>query len=118
MKTYSHNPNVYREHFRNQVGKAIPGFKGARTQYGSGFGSILGAIARRAMPLIKSGIKLLSPHLKTAARGIAQDVTSRAVNEVSSRFGPQTPNKRKRTRKAVSRRKKVKASTSKFDYLT
>ena len=119
MKAYSHDPNIYREHFRNQVGRALPGFKGARTQYGGSIGNIIGAIARRAMPLIKSGVKLLAPHLKTAARGIAQDVTSRVINEATTRFGGpvSTPNKRKSKRKGVIRRKKFKASTSNNDYL-
>lgn len=118
MKVYSHDPNVFREHYRNQVGKALPGFKGARVQYGSGIGNILGAIARHAMPLIRSGAKILAPHLKTAAKGIVKDVASRAVNEATTRFGGSvsTPNKRRRKRQPAIRRKKVKASTSNSDY--
>ena len=110
MKAYTHDPNIYQKHFNYQVGNALPGFRGERMQYGYGIGSILGAIARRAMPLLRTGAKIIAPHLKNAAKNIAEDVGGRVVQELFV-------NKRKAQRKSVSRRKKFKASTSKKDYL-
>lgn len=115
MKVYSHNPNIFRDHYRNQVGNALPGFRGTRMQYGNGIGSILGAIARRAIPLLKTGAKIIAPHLKKAARNIATDIGGRMAEEASTRLGGNVY-KRKSRRNPVIRRKKVKASTSKRDY--
>ena len=115
MKVYSHNPNIFRDHYRNQVGNALPGFRGTRMQYGNGIGSILGAIARRAIPLLKTGAKIIAPHLKKAARNIATDIGGRMAEEASTRLGGNVY-KRKSRRNPVIRRKKLKASTSKRDY--
>ena len=111
MKAYVHNPDLYREHYRNQVGAGLPGFQGGRTQHVYGFGTLLGSLARKAVPLLASGAKLIAPHLKQAFKGIAKDVTGKVVQSVTTkRLNTQ---KRKKPRKSVSRRKKAKVSTSK-----
>lgn len=112
MKPYIHNPNIYRHHYRKQVGSALPGFSGSRmhrVQYGDGLGSILSSLARKAIPLLASGVKLATPHVKQALKGIAKDVTQQVAHEATSRMF----NKPKPKRKRVSKRKNVKASTSK-----
>lgn len=98
MKTYTHNPNIYREHY----GNGLPGFHGTRMQYGHGWGTL----ARRAIPLLKTGVKIIAPHLKKAAKEIAKDVGGRLVS---------TAYKRKAQQKPVIQRKKFKVSTSKRD---
>ena len=110
MKAYVHDPNLYREHYQNQVGKALPGFQGARMQYGDGIGALLGSLARKAVPLLASGAKFVAPHLKQAFKGIAKDVTGKVAQEATTRL--LSTQKRKKPRKTVSKRKKVKASTS------
>lgn len=113
MKAYVHNPNLYRQHYQNQVGKALPGFQGARLQHGYGLGALLGTLARKAVPLLASGAKFIAPHLKQAFKGIAKDVTGKVAQEATTRLlGTQKSQKRKKRRKVVSKRKKVKASTS------
>ena len=112
MKAYIHNPNVYRHHYRSQVGSALPGFSGSRMhriQTGYGIGSILGSLARKAIPILASGIKLAAPHVKSALKGIAKDVT----HEVAQKATQKLFNKPKPKRKPVRKRRKVKASTSK-----
>ena len=114
MKVYQQNPFVYRNHFRQQVGGDLPGFKGSRTQHGDSLGSFLGALARKAIPLIKAGVKLAAPHVKKAGKDIAKDLTGKAIQEVSSRIGRGRRNKRtNKRRKTIRKRKTVKGATSK-----
>ena len=61
MKVYRQDPKLFRDHFHRQVGGSLPWFRGARVQYGDGIGSFLGAMARKAIPLIKAGFKLAAP---------------------------------------------------------
>ena len=110
MKAYRQDPLTYRHHFHNQVGGNLPGFKGARIQYGNGIGSFLGALARKAIPLIKAGVKMAAPHAKKAAKNIAKELGGKVIQEVSSRIENKTGRKPK---KAVRKRKKVKRTTSK-----
>ena len=81
MKPYIHNPTVYRQHYQNQVGRALPAFKGSRIQHGHGLGSFLGGLARKALPLLASGVKMAAPHLKRAAKNIAKDVAGKAFHK-------------------------------------
>ena len=109
MKQYIHNPDIYRHHYRSQVGSALPGFSGNRmhrVQYGDGIGSILSSLARKAIPLLASGVKFAAPHVKKALKSLAKDVTQDFTRKATSRL-------LKRKRKPVSRRKKVKRTTSK-----
>ena len=113
MKTYVHNPNIYRNHYVRQVGSALPGFRGMRMhQEGDGIGAFLGRLARKAIPHILSGVKagarIAKPHVQKAAKGIAKDVSNRVLHEVTTHV-----NKRKKaTNGPVRRRKKVKRTTS------
>lgn len=109
MKAYRQDPYTYQRHFHRQIGGDLPGFKGARVQYGDGIGSFLGALARKAVPLIKAGVKLAAPHAKKAAKNIAKDLTGQVIREVSGRIVNKKPRKPKT---AVRKRKKVKRATS------
>lgn len=105
MKPYTQDPALFRRHFHRQVGGELPGFKGTRMQYGHGIGSFLGAMARKAIPLIKAGIKLAAPHVKKAGKDIAKDLAGHAVQRVSERV-----KKPRKPRKTVTRRRKVKGA--------
>ncbi len=110
MKVYRQDPLVYRNHFHHQVGGNLPGFKGERIQYGDGLGSFLGALARKAIPLIKAGVKIAAPHAKKAAKNIAKELTGQVIQEVSGRIGNK---KRRKPQKRTRKRKNVKGATSK-----
>ena len=112
MKVYQQNPFVYRNHFRQQVGGDLPGFKGSRTQHGDSLGSFLGALARKAIPIIRAGVKLAAPHVKRAGKDIAKDLTGKVIQEVSSRVGRGRNKRCKKRRKTIRRRKNVKGATS------
>ena len=110
MKVYRQDPLIYRNHFRHQVGGDLPGFKGTRMQYGNGIGSFLGALARKANPLIKAGVKIAAPHAKKAAKNVARELTGQVVQEVAGRIiKPRKPKKR------VSKRKNVKRAAARKD---
>ncbi len=111
MKVYRQDPLIYRHHFHRQVGGELPGFKGTRVQHGDGIGSFLGALARKAIPLIKAGVKLAAPHVKKAGKDIAKDLTGRVIQEVSGRMNKSY--KPVRRRKTVRKRKTVKGAASK-----
>lgn len=112
MKKYIHNPDIYRDHFRTQVGSAIPGFSGTRMhrQRGDGIGSFLGKLARKAIPLLISGVKLAAPHAKEALKGIAKDVVGNIFHGARNKI---VNKKRKANSTPVRRRKKVKRTTPK-----
>ena len=80
MKVYQQDPNIYRRHF----GGNLPGFKGARIQHGNGIGSFLGILARKAIPIIRAGVKLAAPHVKQAGKDIAKDLSKELVKKVSA----------------------------------
>lgn len=111
MKPYIHNPAIYQDHYRAQVGSALPGFRGTRIHRhrGEGIGAFLGRLARKAIPLLRSGAKLAAPHVKKALKGIAKDVTNKAAEEATNRLFNK---KRKANTAPVRRRKKVKRTTS------
>ena len=84
MKPYIHNPQVYREHF----GSGDTVFRGARRQKGHE------AVTKFAVPLITSGIKKASPHIrKLATKAVhkilpnnyfAQQIANQAVNKITN----------------------------------
>ena len=78
---FTPNPDLYRTHFRNQSGGNLPGFQGSRMQYGEGLGSFFSSIARKAVPLLRSGFKMAAPHMKKAAAGIAKDVFNSVMKQ-------------------------------------
>ena len=87
MRAYRQDPNIYRNHFVRQAGGDLAAFKGARVQYADGIGSFLGALARKAIPLIKAGVKLAAPHVKRAGKDIAKDLTSQVMKKASEKLG-------------------------------
>ena len=138
MRTYIHNPDIYRRHYKAQIGRALPGFSGSRMQHGEGIGAFLGSMARKALPLISSGLKMAKPHLTRAAKGVAKDLTHQAADMVVNRLSKKSPKsaaivknivnsanfgssngrskgkaKRKSKRKPVIKRKKRKGTRSK-----
>ena len=69
-------------------------------------------LARKAIPLIKAGVKIAAPHAKKAAKNVARELTGQVVQEVAGRIiKPRKPKKR------VSKRKNVQTSSSKNTYL-
>ena len=110
MKPYIHNPNLYRDHYRSQLGGNLPGFRGMsmHRQHGNGIGALLSKLACKAIPLLMSGAKMIKPHVIKAAKGVVNDV---AGNVVSSVF--KTSQKRKRTgrSKATLKKRKVKGKS-------
>ena len=113
MRLYQSDPNIYRYHFNRQTGGDLPGFKGTRVQHADGIGSFLGALARKAIPLIKAGVKLAAPHVKKAGKEIAKDLTNRAVKKVTEKMSGnrRKVNKRRyKGRKAKNSGRKRKAS--------
>ena len=115
MRIYQQDPNIYRHHFNRQSGGDLPGFKGTRVQHADGIGSFLGALARKAIPLIKAGVKLAAPHVKQAGKEIAKDITGRVIKKAAEKMSGnrRKVNKRRKTykgRKAKKSRRKRKAS--------
>lgn len=78
------DPQTYVDYYKHQAGNGLPGFHGSPTMYGAGFGGIFKALFRMAVPLLKRGITIVKPHLKTAAKGIVSDVVSNIVTNASS----------------------------------
>ena len=107
MKPYIHNPNLYRDHYRSQTGGELPGFRGMSMQHGNGIGALLSKLARKAIPLIMSGAKMIKPHVINAAKGVAKDVTGKIVSSVMN-----IPQKRKRARKPKSTHKRRKVTST------
>lgn len=66
----------YMTYYMNQAGGAMPGFIGTSTQYGNGLGGMFRSLFRMALPLLRRGLNIAKPHLKTAATGIMGDVVS------------------------------------------
>ena len=64
MKVYRQDPTLFRDHFHRQVGGALPGFKGARVQYGDGIGSFLELWHERLFHSLEQGLNWLRHMLK------------------------------------------------------
>ena len=80
---YTNSDGHYNDYYAHQAGRALPGFAGAPTQYGSGLGGVFRSLFRFAMPLLRGGFNLAKPHLKTAAKNIAGDVVTRLVDRAT-----------------------------------
>ena len=109
----------------HQRGHGLPVFTGLRYQRGHGLGNMLRALGKIALPVLKSGAKVLGKQaLKTAAQ-VANDVASGApikkavkkrvvqrVQKVTKRVAK--PHKRKHThKKRVSKSRTRKGAASK-----
>lgn len=73
---YVRDDAAYTAYYMNQAGGDLNGFIGARTQYGSGIAGIFRSLYRMAIPLLKRGVNIAKPHLKTAVKNIAGEVMS------------------------------------------
>ena len=72
-KAYSQDPLIYPNHFGHQVGGDLPGFKGICMQYGNGIGLFLRTLARKAITLIKAGVKILHRMLRGLQRMLLEN---------------------------------------------
>ena len=77
--TYIGDDGRYIAYYANQAGSALPGYAGAPAQYGAGLGGMLRNLFRFAMPLLRRGVSIAKPHIKTAAKHIAGDVVTQLV---------------------------------------
>ena len=111
MRPYKQDPSIYRNHFGRQTGGNLPGFKGARIQYGSGIGTFLGALARKAIPLIKAGVRMAAPDVKKAGNEIAKELTNRAIRKASEKMTGRAYKQRKRKVKPTKRKTTTQART-------
>lgn len=73
MKTYVHNPEIYRRHF---VGKALPHFQGQQIQ--RGYNPLFSLVKRVGAPLLKQGLKALAPEAAKIAKSLAGKAAKRA----------------------------------------
>ena len=70
-------------------------------------------MARKAIPLIKAGVKLAAPHVKKAGKDIAKDLTGRVFQEVSGKVSKPRTYKTVTKKKPIRKRKTVKGATPK-----
>ena len=115
----SHDTERYVAYYTAQAGGDLSGFTGLSTQYGHGLGGIFRGLFRTIFPLMKKGLAIAAPHLKTAGKGIISDVISRTVNTqrqegsgmiAQARRGVKRPpggNHRRSTASSKKRRKSV-----------
>lgn len=104
MRPYRQDPHIYRHHFIKQTGGDLEGFKGSRMQHGSGIGSFLGALVRKAVPLIRAGVKLAAPHVKKAGKEIVKDLTNRAIKKATEKMSGRAYKRSKRKKKPTKRK--------------
>jgi hypothetical protein len=79
QKHIFHHDHYYHT-LKGQIGEGIPVFHGVR-QRGGGLGSVLGGIARYALPLL---MKYVFPHARDAAIRTVSDVTTNGASLKSS----------------------------------
>lgn len=90
VKTYG-DPALYRDYYRVQAGNGLPGYHGTPVMYGSGLGGIFRSLFRKAGPLLKRGLNIMKPHVKTAMQNIATDVVGEVTHAVMNKMKPTTP---------------------------
>ena len=74
------DPHRYVNYYQKQAGGSLPGYAGLPSMYGAGLGGLFRGLFRMAMPLLRKGIGIAKPHLKTAAKNIASDVITNVMN--------------------------------------
>lgn len=114
MKTYTHNPALFRAHYRAQIGSGLPGFRGR--QYGEG---LLGDAARRAIPLLrpllKQAMKKAAPHVRQIAPKVldyAQDIAKEKFMAKMPRLAAKVFKPKKRKHSGVISSQKRQRTTS------
>ncbi len=83
MRPYIHHgdPHRYIDYYGHQAGSGLEGFRGNFVQYGGfNIASLFKGLYRMAMPLIRKGVSIAKPHLKSAARSIVGDVIHNVIN--------------------------------------
>lgn len=82
------DPQRYVAYYQNQAGGNLPGYAGSPVMYGGfGLGSLLKGLYRMAMPLLRRGIGIAKPHLKSAAKNIVSDVVYNVMHPRSQESG-------------------------------
>ena len=74
----------------------------------------MGALAPKAIPLIKAGVKIAAPHATKAAKNVARELTGQVVQEVT---GWIRHKRRRKLKKRVSKRRNVKRAAVKDIFL-
>ena len=73
---YQCNRRLYEDYYQKQVGHGLPVFIGGTSLRGRGLGSLLSGLVRSAVPLLKSGGKVLLKEGAKTGMQLAQDVLS------------------------------------------
>ena len=84
------DPYRYVKYYNSQVGGSAY-FTGLPVQYGQtgrGFGSLFSRLFRFITPLIKTGVSIARPHIKSAAKNIAGELASHAIRRMTSTGSP------------------------------
>jgi hypothetical protein len=84
-------------------------------------GHFFGALARKAIPLLRAGVKMAAPHVKRAGKDIVRDLSGQVINKVTERFGSglvMKKNKKCKTRPKTGRKRKNKIETTSKDIFT
>lgn len=81
--------NRFIKYYESQAGNGLPGFSGAPVIYGRGIASIFSKLFRFVTPFLKRGVSLVKPHLKTAVKGIATDVVTSSLSNLTRSNTPQ-----------------------------
>ena len=85
--THTLNPDRYVAYYKSQAGHGIPGYSGGAVMYGAGLGGIFRGLFRFAAPLLRKGLNIAKPHLKTAAKNIVTDVFSNTKGRKTAQGG-------------------------------
>lgn len=79
MKRYSHNPELYRNHF---TGRGLPAFQGRRMHRGRGRGKkLFKKLKRVAVPLLRAGATAAGPHVSRITRTVATRAAKAAFGD-------------------------------------
>ena len=81
---YIRDDGRYISYYTNQAGSGLPGYAGAPTQYGGGLGGMFRNLFRYALPLLRRGFNIATPHIKTAAKNIVGDVVTSMVSRATA----------------------------------
>lgn len=105
------SPQDYVAYYRAQAGAGLAGFRGTPVMYGTGLGGLFRGLFRKAMPLLRKGLEIVKPHVKSAAKNIVRDMAGQLVSRVvgggqegaglvvarkNYALGPPTPSKKRK----------------------
>lgn len=80
---HNNDADKYISYYTSQAGGDLPGYSGVSSQYGAGLGGIFRGLFRMAFPLLKKGLNIAAPHLKSAAKNIVSDVVTNVMTRVN-----------------------------------